>query len=392
MKYRDSRDVLHIHVGYLPTPPSVGEMKSKPVQNSVRQLISSGIQPNFLIGRAEKPLDDRRKETLAWTTNVDKNHIISAPNVDSIYRVPLQFEQQGFSEKILKHFGMTPKKQDLKDWKKLVNSISLLKNSKKEYNVAVVGKYFETGAYQLSDVYISVVEAIKHASWANKAKVNLHWISSTDVEKNGAKKVLSGFDGIVVPGGFGGRGTEGIIETIKFARVNKIPYLGLCYGMQLATIEFARNVAKLKNANTTEVDPNTKHLVIHIMPEQEKLLLKKEYGATMRLGAWDCVIKKDTKTAKAYIQGKWIKATGQSKISERHRHRYEFNNKYRKQLEKAGLVISGTTPDNQLVEIIELKDHPYFIASQFHPEFKSRPLAPHPLFMGFIQAINKKVK
>jgi CTP synthase len=392
MKYRDSRDVLHIHVGYLPTPPSVGEMKSKPVQNSVRQLISSGIQPNFLIGRAEKPLDDRRKETLAWTTNVDKNHIISAPNVDSIYRVPLQFEQQGFSEKILKHFGMTPKKQDLKDWKKLVNSISLLKNSKKEYNVAVVGKYFETGAYQLSDVYISVVEAIKHASWANKAKVNLQWISSTDVEKNGAKKVLSGFDGIVVPGGFGGRGTEGIIETIKFARVNKIPYLGLCYGMQLATIEFARNVAKLKNANTTEVDPNTKHLVIHIMPEQEKLLLKKEYGATMRLGAWDCVIKKDTKTAKAYIQGKWIKATGQSKISERHRHRYEFNNKYRKQLEKAGLVISGTTPDNQLVEIIELKDHPYFIASQFHPEFKSRPLAPHPLFMGFIQAINKKVK
>jgi CTP synthase len=392
MKYRDSRDVLHIHVGYLPTPPSVGEMKSKPVQNSVRQLISSGIQPNFLIGRAEKPLDDRRKETLAWTTNVDKNHIISAPNVDSIYRVPLQFEQQGFSEKILKHFGMTPKKQDLKDWKKLVNSISLLKNSKKEYNVAVVGKYFETGAYQLSDVYISVVEAIKHASWANKAKVNLHWISSTDVEKNGAKKVLSGFDGIVVPGGFGGRGTEGIIETIKFARVNKIPYLGLCYGMQLATIEFARNVAKLKNANTTEVDPNTKHPVIHIMPEQEKLLLKKEYGATMRLGAWDCVIKKDTKTAKAYIQGKWIKATGQSKISERHRHRYEFNNKYRKQLEKAGLVISGTTPDNQLVEIIELKDHPYFIASQFHPEFKSRPLAPHPLFMGFIQAINKKVK
>lgn len=392
MKYRDSRDVLHIHVGYLPTPPSVGEMKSKPVQNSVRQLISSGIQPNFLIGRAEKPLDDRRKETLAWTTNVDKNHIISAPNVDSIYRVPLQFEQQGFSEKILKHFGMTPKKQDLKDWKKLVNSISLLKNSKKEYNVAVVGKYFETGAYQLSDVYISVVEAIKHASWANKAKVNLHWISSTDVEKNGTKKVLSGFDGIVVPGGFGGRGTEGIIETIKFARVNKIPYLGLCYGMQLATIEFARNVAKLKNANTTEVDPNTKHPVIHIMPEQEKLLLKKEYGATMRLGAWDCVIKKDTKTAKAYIQGKWIKATGQSKISERHRHRYEFNNKYRKQLEKAGLVISGTTPDNQLVEIIELKDHPYFIASQFHPEFKSRPLAPHPLFMGFIQAINKKVK
>ena len=389
MKYRDMRDVMHIHVGYLPTPPSIGEMKSKPVQNSVKQLIASGIQPDFLIGRAEKALDDRRKETLAWTTNVPKENIIAAPNVDSIYRVPLNFDQQGLTDKILKQFGMPTKKNDLKDWKKLVSTISSVRNQKKEYRVAVVGKYFETGAYQIGDVYISVVEAIKHASWANKAKVNMTWISSMDVEKFGAKKMLEEFDGIVVPGGFGSRGTEGIIETIKYARTHKIPYLGLCYGMQLATIEFARNVAKIRNANTTEVDEKTKHAVIHIMPEQEKLLLNKEYGATMRLGAWDCSIKRGTHTEKAYIQGKWINKTGSTKISERHRHRYEFNNEYRERLEEAGLVIAGTTPDGQLVEIIELEDHPYFVASQFHPEFKSRPLAPHPLFLGFMQAVVK---
>ncbi len=389
MKYRDMREVMHIHVGYLPTPPSIGEMKSKPVQNSVKQLISSGIQPDFLIGRAEKALDDRRKETLAWTTNVPKENIIAAPNVDSIYRVPLNFDQQGLTDKILKQFGMPSKKNDLKEWKKLVSTISSVRNQKKEYSVAVVGKYFETGAYQIGDVYISVVEAIKHASWANKAKVKMTWISSMDVEKFGAKKMLEEFDGIVVPGGFGSRGTEGIIETIKYARTHKIPYLGLCYGMQLATIEFARNVAKIRNANTTEVDEKTKHAVIHIMPEQEKLLLNKEYGATMRLGAWDCSIKRGTHTEKAYIQGKWINKTGSTKISERHRHRYEFNNEYRERLEEAGLVIAGTTPDGQLVEIIELADHPYFVASQFHPEFKSRPLAPHPLFLGFMQSIVK---
>jgi CTP synthase len=389
MKYRDGRDALHIHVGYLPTPPSIGEMKSKPVQNSVKQLISSGIQPDFLIGRAEKALDDRRKETLAWTTNIPKDNIIAAPNVDSIYRVPLSFESQGLTDKILNQFGMPLKKKNTKEWQKLVQRITSVRNNKKEVNVAVVGKYFETGAYQLADVYISVVEAIKHASWATSVRTNLHWVSSLDIEKEGAKKILSEYDGIVVPGGFGSRGTEGMIETIKYARVNKIPYLGLCYGMQMATIEFARHVAKIRNANTTEVDGTTKNPVIHIMPDQEKKLLNREYGATMRLGAWDCVIKRGTKTEKAYMAGKWIKSKGQSKISERHRHRYEFNNSYRVQLEKAGLIISGTTPDGKLVEIIELKDHPYFVASQFHPEFKSRPLSPHPLFLGFIQALTK---
>ncbi len=392
MKYRDNRDVLHVHVGYLPTPPSIGEMKSKPVQTSVKLLISSGIQPDFLIARAEKAVDDRRKETLAWTCNIPKEDIIAAPNVDSIYRVSLNFDQQKLTDKILEKFGMKSKKTDMKEWKKLVAKISRINAGKKQVDIAVVGKYYETGAYKLADVYISVVEAIKHASWANGVKANLHWVSSIDVEKKGAKKVLGKYDGLVVPGGFGSRGTEGMIFTIGYARENNIPYLGLCYGMQMATVEFARNVAKLKGANTTEVEKDTPHPVIHIMPDQEKKLLNREYGATMRLGGWDCVINRGTKVEKEYLASGRIKKTGKAKINERHRHRYEFNNKYREKLEKAGLVIAGTTPDGHLVEIIELKDHPYFVASQFHPEFQSRPLSPHPLFNGLLKAIVKLKK
>lgn len=390
MKYRDGRDTAHVHVAYLPTPPSIGEMKSKPVQNSVKQLIGSGIQPDFLIARAEERLDDRRKETLAWTTNIPADHIISAPNVDSIYRVPVNFDKEGLADKLLKQFGMTSKKKDMKQWNNLVSRITATKQQTKTLQIAVVGKYFETGSFQLSDVYVSVIEALKHASWANKAKINLNWISSQRIEKEGAAKVLSEFDGICVPGGFGSRGVDGIIETIKYARTKNVPYLGLCYGMQLATIEFARHVAKIRNAHTTEVEANVKHAVIHIMPEQEKMLLKREYGATMRLGAWDCVLTAGTKTEKAYAKAGWIKPGGRGKnattISERHRHRYEFNNEYREKLEEAGLVVSGATPDGQLVEIIELPNHPFFIATQFHPEFKSRPFAPHPLFVEFIRA------
>lgn len=391
MKYRDGRDVCHVHVGYLPTPPSIGEMKSKPVQNSVKQLIASGIQPDFLIARAETAIDDRRKATLAWTTNIKPEHIIAAPNVDTIYRVPLSFDKEGLTDKLLTHFGLTTKKRDTKRWSNLITTINNVDKQNHPLEIAVVGKYFETGgSHQLADVYVSVIEAIKHASWANKRKVNLNWISSTQVEKRGAKAVLSNYDGIVVPGGFGSRGIEGIIESIKFARTKHIPYLGLCYGMQLASIEFARNVAKLRSSHTTEVDPNVRHPIIHIMPEQEKLLLNRAYGATMRLGSWDCIIKRGTKTEKAYARAGWIKPKGQAKISERHRHRYEFNNEYRERLEQAGLTISGTTPDGKLVEIIELKDHPFFVATQFHPEFKSRPFAPHPLFVEFIKSASKK--
>ncbi len=389
MKYRDGRDVMHIHVGYLPTPSSIGEMKSKPVQNSVKQLIASGIQPDFLIARAEDPIDDRRKQTLAWTTNIPADHIIAGPNVDSIYRVPVNFEQEGLTDKILQQFGLANKKRDMKSWNNLVNRITTTRQQTTTLQIAVVGKYFETGSYQLADVYVSVIEALKHASWANKAKIQLNWIPSIKVEKDGAAKVLKDYDGIVVPGGFGSRGVDGIIEAIKYARTKKVPYLGLCYGMQLATIEFARNVAKIRSAHTTEVESTVRHPVIHIMPEQEKLLLNQEYGATMRLGAWDCIVTPGTKTEKAYQRGGWIKPGKKGKISERHRHRFEFNNEYREKLEQAGLIISGTTPDGQLVEIIELKDHPFFIGTQFHPEFKSRPFSPHPLFVDFIRAIVK---
>jgi CTP synthase len=383
---------VHIHVAYLPTPPSIGEMKSKPAQTSVRLLIGSGIQPDFLIARAENEIDDRRKETLAWTCNVPAENIIAAPNVDSIYRVPLSFDEQGLTDKILAKFNLKPKKQDLKQWESLANKITKLNKSNDYVDIAVVGKYYETGAYKLSDVYISVVEAIKHGAWANNIRANLHWISSLDIEKKGAKEVLKNYHGIVVPGGFGSRGTEGMIQTIEYARENGIPYLGLCYGMQMATIEFARNVAGLKNANTTEVDSKTPYPVIHIMPDQEKKLLKREYGATMRLGGWDCLVTRGTHTEKAYVEAGTIKSTGQALISERHRHRYEFNNEFREQLEKAGLVISGTTPDGKLVEIIELKNHPFFVGSQFHPEFQSRPLSPHPLFAGFMKAVVKLKK
>ena len=389
MKYRDKRDVMHIHVAYLPTPPSVGEMKSKPAQTSVRLLNGSGIQPDFLICRAEKPIDDRRKSTLAWITNIPADHIIAAPNLDTIYKIPLDFDKQKLTDKILADFGLRPRKNDLAKWKNLMGKITRINSKTKTLEIAVVGKYFETGSYKLSDVYVSVVESIKHASWLNGVKANLHWVSSIDVEKNGAKKTLEKYDGIVVPGGFGARGTEGMIETIRYARENRVPYLGLCYGMQMATIEFARNVAKLKNANTTEIDDNNPHPVIHIMPDQEKKLLNREYGATMRLGGWDCVVVRGTHTERAYLEAGLINKTGKAKITERHRHRYEFNNAYRDKLVKAGLVISGTTPDGKLVEIIELKDHPFFVGSQFHPEFQSRPLSPHPLFAGFMKAIVK---
>lgn len=389
MKYRDGRDVCHVHVAYLPTPPSIGEMKSKPVQNSVKQLIASGIQPDFLIARAETPIDDRRRATLSWTTNIPKDQIIAAPNVDTIYRVPINFDKEGLGDKILAHFSLSTKKRDMKKWSNLTKTIDQVKGQPKALEIAVVGKYFDTGAHQLADVYVSVIEAVKHASWANKAKVNLNWISSTQIEKQGAAKVLKGFDGIVVPGGFGSRGIEGLIDTIKYARTNKVPYLGLCYGMQLACIEFARNVAKLRSAHSTEVDESTRHPVIHIIPEQEKLLLSKAYGATMRLGAWDCLLARGSSAEKAYTRAGWLKKTGSAKISERHRHRFEFNNDYREKLEQAGLIVSGTTPDGQLVEIIELKNHPFFVGTQFHPEFKSRPFAPHPLFVEFIRSCHK---
>lgn len=376
MKLRAPKDVIQVHVAYLPIPGNLGEMKSKPVQQSVRLLNSLGIEPDFVVARAEHPVDDRRKERIALFCNVEKEDVISNPDMPSIYEVPLVMQQQSLGEKILVKLGLTPGKKDLAPWKKLVRT---MKTVQREVHIGVVGKYFGTGNYNLSDVYVSIIEALKAASWDNKVKPVLHWIDSEKIEKQGTS-LLQGMHGIVITPGFGKRGIEGMISSITYARENGVPYLGLCYGMQMASIEFARNVLKLKNANTTEVDDGTPHPIIHIMPDQEKKLLKRDYGASMRLGAWPCVLKPGSKAEKAYQS---------RKIMERHRHRYEFNNKYRKQFEAAGMVFSGTSPDGRLVEIIELAGHPFFVGVQFHPEFKSRPLHPGPLFRDFIKAAVK---
>jgi CTP synthase len=375
MELKNPGSTLHVHVAYLPIPSHLGEMKSKPVQQSVRTLNSLGIQPNIIVGRSELPIDARRKERLALFCNVAGEDVISNPDVDTIYRVPAVLDEQGIGERVLAKFGLPPGKKNLKDWKNLVSAIG---RANKEIKIAVVGKYFATGDFQLEDVYVSVIEAIKHASWAQKARPRLFWIDSDEFEKGvSVEKTLGSMDGIVVPGGFGGRGIEGIIEAIRFARESKKPYLGLCYGMQLATAEFARNVAKLAGAHTTEVDSDTPYPVIHIMPEQEKLLIGREYGGTMRLGAFPCKLVEGTIAKSSY---------GRNEVYERHRHRYELNNYYREKLEKAGLVVSGTSPNGKLVEMIELPNHPFFVGTQFHPEFKSRPLRPHPLYLAFIEA------
>jgi len=369
------QDVLFVLVSYVPIPKNLGEMKTKPTQLAARTLNSAGIQVDFIIGRSECHLDEPRKRKISTFCNIDKDDVISAPDIDNIYEVPLNFEKDKLGNKILNKFGLKAKKNNSRKWQNLIKTIN---NAKKEVNIGIVGKYFSTGDFILTDSYISVIEAIKHAAWFQKRKVKIDWINSEVYEKNPAKlKELKKFNGIIVPGGYGERGVEGKIKTIEYCRKNKIPYLGLCYGMQLATIEFARNVCKLKGAHTTEVDPKTKYPVIDIMPEQKVNLQDKRYGGTMRLGAYHCCLVKGTKAQQAYRA---------KEVSERHRHRYELNNEFRDILEKKGLIISGINPQKNLVEIIELKNHPFFIATQFHPEFRSRPLRPHPLFKEFIKA------
>jgi len=379
MQLKNPGTVAHVHVAYLPIPKSLGEMKSKPVQQSVRSLNGMGIQPDILVGRSELPMDERRKERLALFCNVQAEDVISNPDVDTIYEVPLVLSKQDIGGRVLEKLGLDSKKKDLRQWKNLVDKIHSLKN---EVKIAIVGKYFATGNFQLEDVYVSVIEALKHAAWKNNVKPKLFWIDSEDFEKGkSVESALESMSGVVVPGGFGGRGIEGVIKAIKFAREAKKPFLGLCYGMQLACVEFARNVAKLERAHTTEIDKNTLYPIIDVMPEQEKLLIGKEYGGTMRLGSFPCKLKDGTLARESY---------GAEVIHERHRHRYEFNNDYREKLEKAGLVISGTSLNGKLVEIIELSDHPFFVGTQFHPEFKSRPLKPHPLYVSFIFASRRK--
>lgn len=377
LKLQYPNDVAFIMVSYIPIPKMVGEMKTKPTQAAVRTLNSSGIQPDILMCRAERSLDNKRKEKLSIFCNIPKDRIISAPDVESIYDIALNFKKGGLDERIIELLRLEEREENdgLIKWEELSNRI---KDVKDEVRIGIVGKYFKTGDYVLSDSYLSVIEAIKHASWSLNKKPIIDWISSDEYEEDPNKlKDLSSYDGIIVPGGFGTRGIEGKIKAIQYLRENNIPFLGLCYGMQLATIEFARHVAGIKNATTEEMDKNAKQLIIHTMNDQIEKIQKSNYGGTMRLGAYPCVIKKDSKVYECYKE---------EKISERHRHRYEFNNKYRDLIEEKGLSIVGTSPDKRLVEIIELKNHKFFIGVQFHPELQSRPLNPHPLFVGLIKA------
>jgi len=379
--------VLFVMVSYLPVPSKIGEMKTKPTQTAVQTLNAAGIQPDFILTRSSQELDKKRKEKISLHCSVDVHNIISSHDVDNIYEVPIVYKKQHFDDRILEKFNLKSKPSNLIAWNKRL--VVTPRQAKKIIKVGMVGKYFTTGDFTLVDSYISVIESIKSAVWAHNVHVVFDWISSEKFEKNPAGvKELSKYDAIVVPGGFGERGVEGIIKAIKYAREKKIPYLGLCYGMQLATIEFARHVAGIKDANTTENKPKIKNPVIDVMEEQKNKLATSDYGGTMRLGDYLCVLTPKTHSAKLYGNGK----TEAKDVVERHRHRYEFNNAYRKQLEQAGLVIAGINPKQDLVEIIELPKsiHPYFVGVQFHPEFKSRPMRPHPIFYGLIQAAVEK--
>jgi len=376
MKLRSPKDVAFVLVSYLPVPAHIGEMKTKPTQHAAHSLNSAGIQADFIIARGQQALDKPRRERLAIHCNIDGDDAISAPDVETIYEVPLVFEKAGFGDKLLKRMGLESKKENgLEKWETMVQRI---KNVEEPVKIAVVGKYFGTGKFTLADSYISVIEAVKHASWSLNRKPVLEWVDSEVFEKDPTKiSELSEYDGIIVPGGFGSRGIEGVIMAIKYARENNVPYFGLCYGMQLACIEVARNVAGLDGANTTEIDKNTPYPVIYLNPLQAENVKEKRYGGTMRLGSYDCELSNDSISRKAY---------GLSNISERHRHRYEFNNDYQDLLKKNGLQLVGVNPESGLVEIIELRKHLFFVGVQFHPEFQSTPMDPHPLFKAFIKA------
>lgn len=377
MRLKNPDDVSIVMVSYLPVPSKVGEMKTKPTQTAVKALNEVGIMPDFLLCRSAHPVDEPRRDKLALFCNVKPENVISAPDVDSVYDIPINFEKEDLGNKILKVLGLEARQQDLIEWRAFIDKIN---NAKEKVKIGIVGKYFESGDFILSDAYISVIESLKFAAWHNNRQPMIEWINSDLYEKEPERlNELKNYNCLVVPGGFGSRGIEGKIAAIRFARENKIPYLGLCYGMQLATIEFARHVCGLVDAHTTEINPHTMNPVIHIIPEQAEKLANKQYGNTMRLGAYPCVLKEGSLARDLYQA---------AEISERHRHRYEFNLAYKQKMEENGLVFSGSSPDGELIEIIELPKsaHPFFVGVQFHPEFKSRPLRPHPLFLGLIKA------
>jgi CTP synthase len=384
MNYPD--DVLFVMVSYLPTPGTLGEMKTKPTQTAVRDLNSYGVQPDFIIARSKEPIDDKRKEKIAISCNVRKERVISAPDISSIYEAPLNFEKDKLSDSLLEALKLPEKrKASLAAWKKFATAVADKKA--KEVKIAMVGKYFDTGDFVLSDAYLSVIESLKFSAAKLGIRVTMSWVNAKEFEKGKLKIVMLGkYDGIIVPGGFGESGVEGIIKAIQYARENKIPYFGLCYGMQLLVIEYARHVLGFKDANTTEIKKNADHAIVDVMLEQKKHLADNKYGGTMRLGTYPAYLKKGTIARAAY------KA---EIVQERHRHRYEINNEYVPQLEQAGLVFSGTSPDRSLMEIAELPKsvHPFMLGTQFHPELQARPLAPHPLFTEFLRAaVARKTK
>ena len=372
-------DVIHIHVSYVPTPYHLGEPKTKPTQLSVKILNSMGIQPDFIIARSNKLLDRRRLNRFAIFCNVLPENIISNPDVSHPYEVPLILNKQNLTQKILKKLSLPIKKPNLISWEKLIAKIYQKKD--KKIKIAIVGKYFGTGDYQLRDSYAALFDAIDHASWANNLDVKTQWVDAEKVEKEG-EEIIGKPNGIIVPIGWGKRGAEGMIKAASYARINKIPYLGLCYGMQLAVVAFSRDILGWHDANTTENDPKTFHDVIHLIPHQEEFIKRRAYGGTMRLGAWKAKVKKGTLAYEVYKK---------EIISERHRHRYEFNDKFAKEIESAGMIISARSVVESLAEMIELpKDkHPFYFGIQGHPEYKSQPFNPHPVFLNFIKACSK---
>ncbi len=365
------RNVVYMHVALVPWISTAGEMKTKPTQHSVKELRSIGIQPDILVCRSIEPLPQGIKEKLSEFCDVPVECVINAPDAGSIYEVPLIMEREGLATQAIDLLQLEQRTPDLSQWQTLVDR---MQTSTQEVKIALVGKYT-----QLGDAYLSVVEALKHSAIATGAKLEIIWVNSEDLESHGAAKYLADVQGIVVPGGFGIRGVEGKIATIQYAREHQIPFLGLCLGMQAATIEWGRNVAKLDRANSSEFDPETPNPIIDLLPEQQDVV---DLGGTMRLGLYACRIEPNTLAHQLYQQ---------EAIYERHRHRYEFNNAYRNQFLASGYLISGTSPDTRLVEIIELPTHPFFIATQFHPEFQSTPSVPHPLFKGFMSAALAKV-
>lgn len=378
-------DVIHVHVSYVPTPPHIGEPKTKPTQLSVKTLNSMGIQPDFIIARSEKYLDQRRKDRFALFCNMHPEDIISNPDLTSVYEIPLMLHKQNLDRRIQEKLGLSVKNPNLTSWETLLEKIKVKKL--KHIEIAIVGKYFGTGDYQLRDSYAALFDAIDHASWNLGVSVKARWVDAGKVIKDGIQ-IIGKPNGIIVPIGWGERGAEGMSAAASYARKNKIPYLGLCYGMHLAVVAYARDVLGFAGADTTENNPKTKYPVIHLMPKQKEFMEKRAYGGTMRLGGWEAVVKTGTQADFLYDKYNGFINKEKRLTSERHRHRYEFNDRYVNEFEKAGLTISARSVVEGLAEIIELPKavHPFYLGTQGHPEYKSRPLRPHPIFLSFLSA------